>query len=267
MRLRCAATCVLAVTLFLGAWCAPPRADGVVRPIYLADVPPPLKHFAVTFTTGPAWDQSKPPNEQKYFAEHSQNLSRLRKEGKVPLGARYGDKGLVIVTALSLEAVAAEFANDPAVTDGVFVHEIAEFSVFYPGTVERPRPKTDPPPPQPGVELPADLDRVLRDYESKWGAKDAAGLAALFAEDGFVLSSGKHPVRGREAIANAYAGMGGPLFLRAYAFHADGDTGYILGGYRGKEEMPDEGKFTLTLTRKGDGPWLIMSDMDNYNTR
>jgi ketosteroid isomerase-like protein/uncharacterized protein YciI len=242
-------------------------AVAIAAPVAAADEPPPLKHFAVTFTTGPAWDKAKPPNEQKHFAEHSKNLQRLRQEGKVPLGARYADKGLVIVTAPSLEAVKAEFANDPAVTDGVFVHDIAEFSVFFPGTVERPKKPVDPPAPQPGVALPAELNRVLRDYEARWGAKDAAGLAALFAEDGFVLSSGKHPVRGRAAIAQAYAGMGGPLFLRAYAFDAEGDAEYIIGGYRGKEDMPDEGKFTLTLTRQGNAPWLIMSDMDNFNTR
>ncbi|HEX7880523.1 MAG TPA: DUF4440 domain-containing protein, partial [Candidatus Eisenbacteria bacterium] len=64
-----------------------------------------------------------------------------------------------------------------------------------------------------------------------------------------------------------YTGMGGPLFLRAYAFDVDETTGYILGGSRGREEAPDEGKFTLTLTREAGGPWLIMSDMDNHNTR
>jgi hypothetical protein len=53
-----------------------------------------------------------------------------------------------------------------------------------------------PEPPQlPSVTLPAALARVLTDYETAWQNKDAAGLAALFAEDGFVLSSGVPPVR------------------------------------------------------------------------
>ena len=42
-------------------------------------------------------------------------------------------------------------------------------------------------------------------------------LAALFAEDGFVLSSGVPPVRGRAAIRRHYEGQGGPLSLRALA--------------------------------------------------
>jgi hypothetical protein len=39
----------------------------------------------------------------------------------------------------------------------------------------------------PSVTLPPELDRVLRDYETAWTAKDAARLAKLFAEDGYVL--------------------------------------------------------------------------------
>ena len=72
--------------------------------------------------------------------------------------------------------------------------------------------------PLPSVTLPAALARVLTDYERAWAAKDAAGLAALFAEDGFVLAGGTPPVRGRAAIQRHYAGKGGPLSLRALAY-------------------------------------------------
>ncbi len=115
------------------------------------------------------------------------------------------------------------------------------------------------------VELPAPLDRVLRDYEEAWRARDAAALAELFAVDGFVLSGGRPPVRGRDAIAERYRGQGGPLSLRAFAFALEGDVGYILGGYAEREGEPDIGKFTLTLTKRSDGRWLILSDMDNGN--
>jgi len=53
---------------------------------------------------------------------------------------------------------------------------------------------------QPSVSLPAPLQRVLTDYEKAWSQKDAAALAQLFAEDGFVLSSGAPMVHGRDAI-------------------------------------------------------------------
>jgi ketosteroid isomerase-like protein len=121
------------------------------------------------------------------------------------------------------------------------------------------------PTPIPSVSLPPDLDRVLRDYEKAWAARDATGLAALFAEDGFVLQGGKPPVRGRAAIRAAYEGHGGPLSLRALAFGAEGGTGFILGGYAGKAGDADDGKFTLTLRKGTDGRWMIFSDMDNGN--
>ncbi|MGH9869905.1 MAG: YybH family protein [Candidatus Polarisedimenticolia bacterium] len=122
------------------------------------------------------------------------------------------------------------------------------------------------PQPTPSVELPADMARVLTDYETAWGAKDIKALAALFTEDGFVLMNGSPAARGRGAIEKAYTGMGGPLSLRAFAHGAQGDIGYILGGYAEKKGDPDVGKFTLTL-RKVNGKWLIMSDMDNANSR
>jgi acetyl esterase/lipase len=118
---------------------------------------------------------------------------------------------------------------------------------------------------QPSTTLPAPLARVLRDYEQAWRRKDAKALAALFAEDGFVLSGGTPPVRGRAAIERHYTGSGGPLALRELAFATEGATGYILGGYARHEGGPDVGKFTLTLRRGPDARWLILSDMDNGN--
>lgn len=124
---------------------------------------------------------------------------------------------------------------------------------------------TEPPAPA-SLSLPPELDRVLRDYERAWGAGDAAGLASLFAEDGFVLQSNRPPIRGRPAIQAAYAGQGGAsLRLRALAFAAEETTGYIIGAYRYDEVPGDMGKFTLTLRRKPGEPWLIFSDMDNAN--
>lgn len=119
--------------------------------------------------------------------------------------------------------------------------------------------------PLPSVPLPAELERVLRDYETAWRARDAKALANLFAEDGFVLQGGRPAVRGRSEIEKAYTGAGGPLALRAIAFATEGNVGYIIGGFSRAEGQPDSGKFTLTLRKGRDGRWLIMSDMDNPN--
>lgn len=123
------------------------------------------------------------------------------------------------------------------------------------------------PPQAPSVTLPAPLARVLFDYEAAWRNQDAAALAALFAEDGFVLANGVPPIRGRLQIQKHYAGQGGPLALRALAFAAEGSVAYIIGGFARQKGEPDIGKFTLTLRKGGEGRWLIMSDMDNGNSR
>ena len=120
------------------------------------------------------------------------------------------------------------------------------------------------PAPLPSVALPPALDRVLRDYERAWSTRDAAALAELFTEDGFVLAQQRPAVRGRAAIREAYRDAGGsPLSLRALAFHQEGTLAVILGAYAHATGIPDQGKFTLTLRLGPDGRWRIFSDMDN----
>ncbi|MDX2000286.1 MAG: M48 family metalloprotease [Thermoanaerobaculia bacterium] len=115
----------------------------------------------------------------------------------------------------------------------------------------------------PSVELPTEMAAVLRGYEAAWSAKDAQGLAGLFAPDGFVLGSGRPFVRGRAAIAESYAGQGYPMSLRAVAHRTDGRVGWIAGAYRNAGADHDLGKFLLTLEKGEDGRWQIAADMDN----
>lgn len=117
----------------------------------------------------------------------------------------------------------------------------------------------------PSIDLPPELDRVLRDYERAWRGGDETALAMLFAEDGFILRPGHAPVRGRDAIRQAYRDAGGPLHLRALAYAVSGEVGYVIGGYSGRPEGPDGGKFVLALRLGADGHWLIAADMDNGN--
>lgn len=132
-------------------------------------------------------------------------------------------------------------------------------------TVRGLRAQTGPerPDPQPSVELPAELARVLGDYERYWRAGQEDELAALFVEEGLIVRSGSW-IRGREAIREAYRSASGPLRLRAIEYAANGDIGYIVGAYGYGEDLPveDRGMFTLTLRRHPSGRWLIVSDMD-----
>jgi len=127
----------------------------------------------------------------------------------------------------------------------------------------------DPTPPLPTVTLPAELNRVLRDYESSWQNKDVPQLTGLFTDDGFVLSNTRAPVRGRPEIAKVYQSAGGGLWLRALGYSVGDSVGYIVGayGYGAAPPVPDVGKFVLALRRGPGGQWLIAADIDNTNQR
>ena len=119
------------------------------------------------------------------------------------------------------------------------------------------------------MTLPAPLQRVLSDYEAAWQNRgDASALAALFVEDGFALSPGRPPVRGRRAIRERYAaGAGAPLALRAIAYGVDGRLAYVVGAFAPQAGDPDQGKFVLVLRLEDDGRWRIVSDIENGNAR
>ncbi|MFZ1805579.1 MAG: hypothetical protein WAU36_00065 [Cyclobacteriaceae bacterium] len=93
--------------------------------------------FVVTYTTGPAWDFEKTPNDQRYFSDHSQHLSALRKNGTIKLGARAGEKGIIVFSAKTFKEAIEIINNDIAIVHGLFETDIQAFNVFYPGCVER----------------------------------------------------------------------------------------------------------------------------------
>lgn len=117
----------------------------------------------------------------------------------------------------------------------------------------------------PSVNLPPELDHVLRSYEQAWAANDAKALASLFVEDGLALPSGQLPARGAENIRKAYShGAGQPTILRAIEYRMSGDLAYIVGGYGPAKQANDIGKFVLVLRQVG-GRWLIAADIENMN--
>lgn len=88
--------------------------------------------FAVEIKTGPSWDASKAAHEQANFKEHSENLQRLRGEGKIVMGARYSDIGLIIISALTADEVVAMMEQDASMQSGTFVFAVHAFNMFYP---------------------------------------------------------------------------------------------------------------------------------------
>src|SRR5436190_1429276 len=93
--------------------------------------------YIVTYVTGPAWDQNKLPQDQGFFKEHSSRLSQLRKEGTIKFGARYADKGIIVVAAANKEK-AKELVNaDQAVINKLFIADVQNLNIFYDGCLEK----------------------------------------------------------------------------------------------------------------------------------
>lgn len=127
-----------------------------------------------------------------------------------------------------------------------------------------PHPSQHPAPERlPSVDLPPELDRVLREYEQYWHAGNANALVALFTGDGFVARRGGW-IRGESALQTALQGTSSELRLRAVAYAADDRVGYIVGayGYGTEAAISDRGMFILALRRGEGGRWLIAADLD-----
>ena len=119
---------------------------------------------------------------------------------------------------------------------------------------------------QPSVELPAELDRVLRDYEKAWKNGESETLATLFVEGGYVPTPDGW-IKGRAAIQKKYQQTGGDLVLRAISYSMEGSVGFIVGAYGYGEDAgeKDRGNFVLALERSDDGTWYIVADLDKSN--
>ena len=124
--------------------------------------------FAARFTFGPAWDDAKPAQEQIHLAAHSANLARLRREGRIVIGARHGDTGLIVVSAADAIAARALFDSDPSIAAGIFDFSIDPFAAFYHGSTQV-------------IDSPE--AGLLRTYLAAFNAHDAAATAACLAED------------------------------------------------------------------------------------
>lgn len=126
-------SCVALAALGAQAQGSAPAAAPPASTTSVAEVDLPL--FAVEIKTGPKWDGAKPPQDQAYFREHSANLRRLREAGHIRLGARYGDKGLIVLAATTADEARAWMNADPAMQHGTFAFELHPFAVFYGGSV------------------------------------------------------------------------------------------------------------------------------------
>ena len=112
----------------------------LAQPAPAATIDPAANLYAVEIRTGANWDATKPAHEQAHFREHSAILKRLRDQGHLVLGARYSDKGLLVLRAATDQDAHAMLADDPSIRAKVFGYELHPFNVFYGGSVQ-PRPR------------------------------------------------------------------------------------------------------------------------------
>ena len=91
-----------------------------------------IKLFAVEIRVGPGWDADKAPAEQRNFSAHSRHLKALRDAGRIVMGARYSEVGLLVVSAESEAAVRTLMDADPSMAAGTFRYDVHTMNVFYP---------------------------------------------------------------------------------------------------------------------------------------
>lgn len=136
------------------------------------------KLFAARFVTGPMWAAGQPVSEQQFFREHSAHLAKLRHDGVIQFGARYGDTGLIVVRAADAGAARRLFADDPSLGAGTFALTVDPFSAFYAGSTNH---------------LATPEAAVMRGYLDAFNRHDADAVADFCVENlqWFSIADGK----------------------------------------------------------------------------
>ncbi len=111
-------------------------------------------------------------------------------------------------------------------------------------------------------------DEIRQRWAAAANAKDAAGIAALYADDAMVMPPNGAAVSGRAGIQSFWKGMvdqlTGRVTLTRVGGWQGGDAGYEAGTYAAMMGTGnDTGKYLLTLKKGADGKWLINNDIFN----
>ena len=134
--------------------------------------------------------------------------------------------------------------------------------------------------PPAAVDIAAD-EQTIRDLSARWlemeRARDAAGIAALFSDDGTLYRDNEEPITGRAAIeahlASEYAdepNAAPDWSVDRILVSSSGDLAVEYGTWTVTNIGPggtgqDRGRYVATL-RKVDGTWRYVSDMSMSTT-
>lgn len=111
-------------------------SSGCVTPPAAAPSPPVAAQqqlYLFQYAPGPAW-RAGVPMRQQGLGPHAAYMQQLLDEGRLFAGGGYSsdDGGMAIVTAANADEARAMLAADPAITSGVFVAELREWTPrFY----------------------------------------------------------------------------------------------------------------------------------------
>jgi uncharacterized protein (TIGR02246 family) len=122
----------------------------------------------------------------------------------------------------------------------------------------------------------APIADVRNRYVAAYNAGDAAGVAALFAEDAISLPDHAPAINGRAASENSlkemFAKNTANITITPGETEIVGDIAHEHGSYSitvtpkaGGNAMTDTGKYLVILKRGSDGKWLVHHDIDNTN--
>ena len=127
--------------------------------------------------------------------------------------------------------------------------------------------------PQAMVEHQKDYANSTEMWEKAYNARDAAGVAAVYTEDGVVMAPGAETVQGREAIQalieqDLSANEGNTLHIDSVEHAMSGDLGFARGTYSVTDadgNTVDTGKW-VEVRKKVDGKWYIHRDIWNSDS-
>lgn len=124
----------------------------------------------------------------------------------------------------------------------------------------------------------APIDDVRNRFVAAYNAGDAAGIAALYADDAISMPDHHTALEGKAAIESymrdMFAQYQTNMTLTPGETEVVGDIAHEHGTFSvtvtpkaGGAAMSDTGKYFVILKRGSDGTWLVHHDIDNTNVR
>lgn len=120
-----------------------------------------------------------------------------------------------------------------------------------------------------------EIERIGREFSAAYNRGDAAGVAALYAEDARLMPPGHAAITGRAAIQAFWQGAResglGQVTLRTEEVAASGDLAYEVGSAAIQAQTPDGQavadtlKYLVVWKRHTSGAWQLAVDIWNTN--